>query len=95
MVKTAGKKAGPGPIRALNQPAPVRVQSDGDLRPVAVALRRRRLRVASIEDVWEVVDEWWRAESIARRYYRVALEDGSRMTVFRDLSGGLWYEQRV
>ncbi|MDP6494835.1 MAG: hypothetical protein QGI09_05340 [Dehalococcoidia bacterium] len=52
-------------------------------------------RVTSIEDVWEIVDEWWRASRIARRYYRVAVEGGATITVFRDLVGGVWYRQRA
>ena len=47
-----------------------------------------------MEDAWEIVDEWWRASPIARRYYKVALEDGSAITLFRDLLSDRWYEQR-
>ena len=95
MVKTAGKKTGPGPVRALNLPTLVDVEEDEGQRPVSVALRGRRLEVTSIEDVWEIVDEWWRTTPVARRYYSVVLEDGSGLTVFRDLLSGLWHEQRV
>ena len=94
MVKVPGKKAGPGPIRALNLPGLVEVEADDALNPVAVSLKRRRLAVASIEDVWEVLDEWWRARPISRRYYRLVLEDGPSITLFRDLVDGRWYEQR-
>ena len=95
MVKDPRKKTSPSPIRALNQPELVQVEEDGDGRPVSVAHRRRALKIASVEDVWEIVDEWWRASPIARRYHAVVLEDGSSATLFRDLLGGLWYRQRV
>ncbi len=94
MVKTARKKTRPGSIRALNLPALLDVDEDERRRPVSVTLRRRPLAVASVEDVWEVLDEWWRAGPVARRYYRVRLEDGTALTVFRDLPTGLWYRQR-
>ena len=98
MVKAARKKTGISPIRALNQPVPVpvpvQVQEDSHPRPVSVTLRSRMLEVASIGDVWEIVDEWWRTDPIARRYYKVVLEDGTGITIFRDLLSGLWYEQR-
>jgi hypothetical protein len=62
---------------------------------VAATLGRREGRVASIENVWEIEDEWWRQHPISRRYYRVLLEDGSSMTLFRDLLNSLWYEQKT
>ena len=94
MVKDSRKKAGPGPIRALNLPGLAGVEEDEGQRPVAVTLRRGRVMVTSIEDIWEISDEWWRVRPIARRYYRVALEEGPRVTIFRDLVDGRWYEQR-
>jgi hypothetical protein len=52
-----------------------------------------RQRVLKIEDAWDVDDEWWR-ERIARRYYRVRLEDGGVRTVYRDEGGDEWFAQR-
>ena len=73
---------------------PVGVEEDERRMPVAITLRRRRLRVTSIADEWEITDEWWRPEPIARRYYRVATEDGTTVTIFRDMVTGAWYQQR-
>jgi len=50
--------------------------------------------VATIEDLWEIQEEWWRARPVARTYYRVTLEDGRTLTVFRDMVDGGWYVQR-
>ena len=95
MVKNPRKKTGPGRIRPLNQPAPAQVQEDENDAPGTVVLRRQELKVTSIQDVWEVVDEWWRADPTARRYYRVAVEGGTTVTLFRDLVSGAWYEQEA
>ena len=95
MVKAPREEAGPGPIRALNLPALVSVEEDEGQRPTSVTVRRRRLEVASIQDVWEIADEWWRTSAIARRYYLVVLEDGKSITIFHDLLSDLWYEQRA
>ena len=95
MVKNPREKTSLGPIHPLNKPAPADVQEDERYRPVSVTRRRRRLEVTSIEDVWEIVDEWWRANPIARRYYNVTLGDGTGLTIFRDLLSGVWYEQRA
>ena len=93
MVENTGKKTGAGPIRPLNLPVPVTVEEDEYQGPAAVILGRRRLEVASVEDQWEVQEEWWRLRPIVRTYYRVALEDGRRTTVFRDRLDGTWSRQ--
>ena len=95
MVKTTGKKTSPGSIRSLNLPEAIGVEEDEQQRPVAVTLRRRRLTTRSTEDRWEIVDEWWRGSPVARRYYRVILEDGAGLTIFHDLVSGLWYRQQA
>ena len=95
MVKNPRKKTGPSRIRPLNQSVPIQTEEDTNSRPTSVVLRRQRSRVASIQDMWEIADEWWRSAPIARRYYSVTLEDGPTITVFRDLISGDWYEQRV
>ena len=95
MVKAARKKTSPGSIRALNLPEPIAVEEGRHQRPVAITLGLTGQRVHSVEDVWEVVDEWWRPDPIARRYYKVVLEDGTSLTVFRDLLNGVWLRQRA
>ena len=95
MVKNSRKKTGPSRIRPLNRPAVVQVEEEDDHRPSMVVLHGHRSEVVSIEDVWEIVDEWWRADPVVRRYYRVAVEADRTITVFCDLTSGVWYEQRV
>ena len=94
MVKTAGEASGAGPIRSLNLPVPVDVEEDEHQRPASLVLRGHRLRVSSIDDLWEVADEWWRPGPVARRYCMVTMEGGVRITLFRDLVDGAWYRQR-
>jgi hypothetical protein len=60
------------------------VEEDEARRPVSVVLRGRRLEVASIEDIWEIDDEWWRPVPVHRLYYRTITTDGISLTVFRD-----------
>ena len=96
MVANPRKKTSLSRIRPLNQPALVQVQEGEGERemPSAVVLRDREVRVTSVLDMWEIEDEWWRDVPVARMYYRVALEDGKSITVFRNLVDGLWYQQR-
>ncbi len=88
MVKNTGKAPGAGAIRPLNLPVPVVVKEDESRRPVSVVLRGRRLEIASIEDVWEIDDEWWRPVPVHRLYYRTITTDGARLRLFREALGG-------
>jgi hypothetical protein len=54
----------------------------------------RALRVTAIEDQWEIDEEWWRTRPVSRMYYRVLLEDGQALTLYRDMLNGRWYRQR-
>ena len=54
----------------------------------------RALRVTTIEDQWEIDEEWWRTRPVSRTYYRVLLEDGQSLTLYRDMLNGRWYRQR-
>ncbi len=101
-------------FRSLNLPVPIQVVEDGAERPVSVTLppaRSRRLAqegrslaaaslvVTSINDLWQVDDEWWRERPISRRYYQVTTQDPAtqnerRLTIFRDQLNGSWYWQK-
>ncbi len=66
---------------------------DEEGAPLAIIKKGIRRRVVQVVDTWRIDDEWWRQE-ISRRYFLLELEGGFRLTVFRDLLGGKWYEQR-
>lgn len=85
--------AGPHRLRSLNEPVPVQVESAED-RPSVIILRRRRYAVEVIQETWRLDDEWWRPRPISRLYYRLALEGGRILTVYRDLLEGNWWVQR-
>ena len=94
MVKTARAASSLGALRALNQPQPVRTETDAHGMPLAVRIGRDRLAVESIEDVWRVEDEWWRDTRISRTYFEMLLDDGRRITIFRDGVSRTWQRQR-
>jgi hypothetical protein len=94
-----GKRDKPDALRFLNQPRRIQVLTErgGDdviTIPIPVAVRQDgRLRpVERVEDTWLLEDEWWRRR-ICRRYYRLALADGPRLTVFHDCAEDTWYAQ--
>ena len=94
MVQNSRKTPGLGALRPLNVPAPIDVLEDAQHSPMVISLRGRRLKVASIDDLWEIGEEWWRDKPVARTYYQVTAEDGRCVTLFRDLVSGGWYQQR-
>ena len=80
-------------LRSLNTPTRITVEPGEDGAPVAVTLSRRRLAVEERLETWRIDDEWWREKAVSRVYWRLLLEDGRTVDVFRDLESGAWYRQ--
>jgi len=93
VVTDTGATGGPGRVRYLNRPRPLRVEADGDGRPTAVWLAGRRCAVEAVLERWRIDDEWWRQRPVSRLYYRLALADGRVVTVYRDSANREWYRQ--
>ena len=93
MVTDTGATGGPGRVRSLNRPRPLRVEAGDDGRPVAVHLPIGRCAVEAVLERWRIDDEWWRQRPVSRLYYRLALADGRVVTVYRDLASGGWARQ--
>ena len=93
MVADAGAASGAGALRPLNQPQPAQIEAEAGW-PAAVWERGVRMPVASVQDVWRIEEEWWRAAPIARTYFEVLLEGGRQLTLFRDRETGRWFRQR-
>lgn len=71
------------------------MEEDGDGMPLAVGQkgRHRSVKIASVDDLWRIDEEWWREKPITRIYYQLTAEGGGRLTVFQDLTDGNWYRQ--
>ena len=94
MVKDPGTALRAHRLRPLASPRGTRVETDAAGRPCAVLFEGAMQDVASIQDRWRIDDEWWREAAVARVYYQLQLESGRVVTVYRDLTGGGWWEQR-
>ena len=68
-------------------PMPARVQEDEEFRPVAMG----QIAVVSIDDRVEEDSEWWGNEPVYKMHYRVTLEDGRELEIFRNYKTGSWY----
>jgi hypothetical protein len=95
MVNNSGATLRTDSFRLLNPPIPVDVRESAHQTPHAIRIKGRWLRVVSIEDLCNVDEEWWRERPIVRMYYRVNMEDGRQLTVFRDMLDGAWYRQNA
>jgi hypothetical protein len=86
-------------LRPIGTPRVLEVRVDNADRPLAVVRVDARGRrndeapVESIEEQWRLAEAWWREPAQARTYYRVVLEGGRLLTVYRDDITGDWYEQ--
>ena len=96
-------------FRSLNLPVPIEVVENNAGRPTSIILPPARLgarpsqktqssvrslTITSINDLWQVDDEWWREHPISRRYYQVTTQDERRLTIFQDQLNGSWYWQK-
>ena len=72
-------------------PMPCTVQEDAEERPVVVWLVGVEVGVAAIEERWEDEEFWWRDDPVVRVSYRVTLEDGQELTLFKNMLTGGWY----
>jgi protein ImuB len=95
MAANSGPTSDSGSYRPLNPPVPIDVRESPHQTPRVIKINGRWRKVVSIVDVCNVDEEWWRERPISRMYYRVDLEGGRRMIVFRDMVDGAWYRQHA
>ena len=92
MVEDTGKTLRADAYRPVNLPEVVEVKEDPSGIPLAMKEKWWQA-ITTIDDRWQIDDEWWRAESIARLYYSVRLASGHRLVLYKDLVRGGWYRQ--
>lgn len=86
-------------LRPIGMPRALAVREDAYAMPLAVARTDARGRrgaeshVESVEEQWRLAEAWWREAPQRRTYYRVVLEGGRPLTLYRDDVTGAWYEQ--
>ena len=85
--------------RPVNAPVRIPVQVDPAGEPLAIGPaappgRRRPVPVAQVAERWRIDEGWWGANPLSRLYYRLVLDDGGLVTVYRDLGDETWWAQR-
>ncbi len=80
-------------LRPLNSPRPLDVETDANGVPTCVYLSGQRCAVDSVLETWRIDDEWWREQPVSRVYWRLFLENGCAVDVYRDVVRGRWYKQ--
>jgi hypothetical protein len=61
-------------------------------RPRSLVINRQVRLVERVQDTWIIEDEWWR-QPIARQYFALLLDDGTRRTIYHDRVTDAWYLQ--
>lgn len=82
-----------GRLRPLNSPQPLEVETTANGVPAGVYLSGHRCAVESVLETWRIDDEWWREQPVSRVYWRLLLENGCAVDVYRDNVSGRWYKQ--
>jgi len=93
MCELRTKKNDPPQLRSLNRPRPAKVEAAENGVPAALFVGGRRIGVETVLETWRLEDEWWRERPVARMYYRIVLEDGRVVDIYRALVSGRWYRQ--
>ena len=81
-------------LAPFNAPDGLAVRSSAGV-PTALMRSGRWRRVERTLDAWEVEADWWSAQPVHRRYWRLQCEGGAVLVVFRDLLEGGWFRQNA
>jgi hypothetical protein len=95
MTINSGTTPGSESFCPVNLPIPIEVRESAQQTPRVIKVNGHWRRVISIADLCSVDEEWWQERPIVRMYYRVNLENGTQITVFRDMLDGAWYRQNA
>ena len=92
MVQDTRETPGTGAIKPVDAPVAIKVRTntEGELSEVRLG---RWVKICTVQDNWRIDDEWWRSRPISRIYYRIVLQNGFELTIYRDLVMGSWYQQ--
>ena len=72
----------------------IEVLAGDDGQPAAFKWQGRLHPVATINQQWRIEEDWWR-EPVERDYYKLTTQTGLLVVIFRNLSNGAWYLQRL
>ena len=75
-------------------PMPARVQEDEEFQPIGVSVEGTMLEVVCVDERVEEEGEWWENGPVYKMHYRLTLEDGQELGIFRNYKTGSWYMAR-
>lgn len=79
--------------RGLYLPKPISVAADASGSPQHVRLRSGWVGVDRLVEAWEIEDDWWTMQPLQRSYFRVMLQNGAILRLFREARSSRWYQQ--
>jgi hypothetical protein len=82
--------------RLFADPQPIEVTVDPAGVPLAFRFGDRWRQVTHVANRWRVTSSWWNREAYAsREYVKLVTVDGLLCTVYRDMTAGEWFLERV
>lgn len=80
------------PLRLFPKPIPLKTSGEVKKKPPASILwQGQSKRVGSCWGPERIETGWWRGPMVQRDYYRIEIETGERLWVYRDLESGDWF----
>ena len=81
------------PLRLLQPAQPLSAVAVESAPPALLVSSRWRLKVTRHWGPERIETGWWRGPTVRRDYWRVAVNDGQQLWIYRDLETGNWFLQ--
>jgi hypothetical protein len=92
MVKTSRRTVRSSRLLYLNKPESITVKNNKNGISISILKKNRLLKVNRVQDKWLVKDRWWKSNPISRYYYKLELDTGDILVIFKDLLTDKWYK---
>ena len=80
--------------RLFQQAIRLEVKEGVQHKPIAFLYKGRRERVSTLLKRWRITQGWWK-RAVEREYFQIRTEAGIVCELYRDLTTGAWYLQRI
>jgi len=80
--------------KLFQKPLRLEVKEDKEHQPIAFFHKGRMEKVEQMLKQWRITQGWWK-KAIQRDYFQIRTKTGIVCELYRDLTTGTWYLQRI
>ena len=80
-------------IEKRRRPVPIEIAEDALRGSLWLHLAGQWQKASSMDNLWEITEEWWNGRPVIKMCFRVTTEDQSQFIIFQDLLEGTWYQE--